>query len=212
MQNVSDDVSSLYVFPDNSSHQSRLFANSQFTVNLLYRYLLVLPHKFDIPCLPVMSTEAFELYANELEQLLSAQPLDEDAAQDLLQQMALEARGMESDDKRLHLDRCKTYKSKVQAIQLADDRRELLGGGGDGSSNPTPGSTADALTQQNAALARARQSLSETEEVAASISTNLAHQRDTLQHTRDGTNTVVQLTSKAHTIADNLLKPWWRRK
>lgn len=152
----------------------------------------------------------FETYAVEFSSLLQAAKeigdLDECAS--LLKQMTLEARGL--DPKEVYLDRCKAYKSKLQVKKVELERSVLMSDKtNSGTTNETP--VESKLAQQNIVLNNAMQSIHRTEDTAGDIAANLNSQRETIESTRRNTKTLESLTTKASQIADNLLKPWWKK-
>lgn len=152
---------------------------------------------------------AFENYAVEFSSLLQAAKgiSDLDECSYLLKQMTLEARGL--DPKELYLDRCKAYKSKLQVKKAELERSVLLS---ETTTTINSETTAESkLAQQNIVLHNAMQSIHGTEDTAADIAANLNSQRETLDNTRKNTKTLESLTIKANQIADNLLKPWWKK-
>jgi hypothetical protein len=131
-------------------------------------------------------------------------------AQELLQQMAVEARGIDNDaTTRQHcMDRIKVYKSQWQSAKLHVDQQALMQRRCQRTENDTSVSMA---ARQNAVLAQAMQSIQETEQVAVDITANLAENRETLDRTAGHAKEMRSLTATANQITTNLLKPWWRK-
>lgn len=161
--------------------------------------------------------EAFEGYVEEFTSLMkevetsSNQSEVLQQAHDLLQQLTVEARGMES-DKKTYLDRVKVYKSQWQAAKLDVDHKNLMERQGSSSGQKSQlQQTEDAIARQNASLAQAAASIHKTEELAMSITENLAENRETLERSHANTKEVTSLSQRANEIAANLLKPWWRK-
>jgi hypothetical protein len=157
---------------------------------------------------------AFEAYVAELvAQLVDARSmahLDECTA--IWKQMTLEARGLTP--KQAYLDRCQVYKSQIQGKKMALERSEVMMGGSGSTTATTMTTTASTeskLVQQNVVLDQAMKSLHETEDLAGEIASNLHSNRTTIQNAKTNTQTVSSLTNRAHQIADQLLKPWWKQ-
>lgn len=187
------------------------------------------------------STEAFEAYAAEFQALLAtasstcnshdATEEEEynnartimDQCQGLLQQLALEARGVPNPQlKRELLDRHRAYKSQWQATKQEMDRARLLAssskaaqhqqrqsGGGAGQTKLRDAE--DTLARQNATLAQASRTMQETEEVGTEIAGHLSENRETLERSSANTKEVGTMATRANQIATSLLKPWWRK-
>jgi Vesicle transport v-SNARE protein N-terminus len=165
--------------------------------------------------------EAFEAYAEEfaslMEQIRTAtvesttnQLLQE--CQDLLQQMAVEARGMDDvGAKRHYMDRHKVYKSQWQSAKMQMEQELLMSRQQGQLQHPRLQTAEDTLARQNAVLAQAARSIQETEEVAVGITANLAENRETLERTSNNAKEVRSMSATANQIATNLLKPWWRK-
>jgi Vesicle transport v-SNARE protein N-terminus len=174
---------------------------------------------------------AFEAYALEFSALLqevrrsSISSNDDKSAlllfqqaQDLLQQMTVEARGIDSTsndnhhDRKYYLDRIQVYKSQWKSTKLEYEQRILgLSSAKSNTGTSTVDSTESLQVQQQQRLNQAVQSIAATEETATNITTNLALQRDRLHEAQNKTDTVKTLTSSASSLADSLLKPWWRK-
>ena len=179
------------------------------------------------------ASEAFEAYAEEFTALLSqistASSSPDDAetmkhqnkariaqCHDLLQQMALEARSLDADEKRALLDRHRVYKSQWQAAKLQAEKESLFVSSSDGAAGQHRqqqqlAAAEETLDRQNATLERASRTLQETEDVATEMTTHLHENRETLERTRANTQEVGTLAARGHQIATNLLKPWWRK-
>lgn len=166
-----------------------------------------------------MNNEAFEAYAEEfasvMEQVTRSTVVQDDQhwqllqqCQELLQQMAVEARNIEDAPiKRQCLDRHKVCKSQWQTAKWQAEQTALL----HSKNHAKVPDAADSLARQNFVLAQAARSIQETEDVASGITANLAEHRETLERTRTNVKEVRSMTSTANQIATNLLKPWWRK-
>jgi hypothetical protein len=169
----------------------------------------------------------FESYHEEfqslLQQLETASDNDEiarsTAAQqchDMLQQMALEARGCDNGVlKRELLQTVKQEKSRLQALELSHQKQSLMAGSGAlASSNPQRNAlqqTETKLTKQNETLERARRSMQETEEIGMEVTHELAQNRAKIESSAQHTEELTLLTDQAGKILHNMSKPWWRR-
>jgi Vesicle transport v-SNARE protein N-terminus len=174
---------------------------------------------------------SFDAYAEEftslLQQCSNARTNDTaittsllDQCQDLLQQMALEARSTDQiEQKKVYMERCKAYKEQYQSVKQQIDRQALL------AASNTPTTTAASTLQlrdtlqsnevtmanQNSTLQQSLKSIHETEQLATSTLEQLHTQRDTLHSSQQKTQTLQSMTQQANAIATNLLKPWWRK-
>lgn len=183
------------------------------------------------------NNEAFEAYAEEFASLMATaqlrsrevataatvQDVDDgrvrlaaqllQQAQELLKQMAVEARGIEdATTKRHYMDRHHVYKSQWQSAKLQSEKEALLSKNGACVVHSQQGLSHERQQQNSAALlAQAARSIRKTEEIAAGVAANLAEQRDTLERTTASTKEVRTATATANQIATNLLKPWWRK-
>jgi len=173
------------------------------------------------------SIEAFETYAAEFKSLLdqaascsassSSSSSIFEQCHDLLQQMAVEARGIDDDPQRKRelLDRHRAYKSQWQAVQQTVQRQHLLASSRSSDPNNQQHQklqhAQDTLARQNDTLAQATRTMQETEELATELTGHLAEQRDTLERTRANTQQVGTMAARANQIATNLLKPWWKK-
>ena len=137
--------------------------------------------------------------------------------QDLLQQMALEARSTDhTEQKKRYMERCKSYKEQYQAVKQQIERQTLLAA--NSTTAPSTLQLSDTLqsndvtiAHQNSTLQQSLKSIHDTEQLATSTLEQLHTQRDTLHGTQQKTQTLQSMTQQANTIATNLLKPWWRK-
>lgn len=137
--------------------------------------------------------------------------------QDLLQQMVLEARSTDQvDEKKIYMERCKSYKEQYQLAKQQLDRQTLLASNANTAASTvqlreTLQSNEVTMANQNSTLQQSLQSIHDTEQIATSTLEQLHNQRDTLHSTQQKTQTLQSMTQQANTIATNLLKPWWRK-
>ncbi|GKZ00594.1 hypothetical protein MPSEU_001011600 [Mayamaea pseudoterrestris] len=134
-------------------------------------------------------------------------------AESLLQQMTLEIRGLSDNDERVEwLERIQLYKNQLRLLQQEPERASLMQSSASShvahSSNI---STESLLARQSNVLEQARRSLAETEEIAGGITENLQSQRRTMESSQNKVSALQGLTDKAHSILDNLNKPWWKK-
>lgn len=198
------------------------------------------------------SIQAFDAYAAEFKSLL--QPLETespcstplydeitdnavttpkthqqimDQCHDLLQQMALEARGvLDFDNKRMLLDQYRVYKSQWQVRKIQIEKQILMMQRSTTvtteQDNVLSSSTINhnknrcqenetVIAKQNATLTQATQKIYETEQMATEIASQLHQNRETMERTQSRTREVATITTRANQIATNLLKPWWRK-
>jgi vesicle transport through interaction with t-SNAREs protein 1 len=139
--------------------------------------------------------------------------------QDLLQQMALEARSVDHiEQKKIYMERYKVYKEQYQSVQQQIDRQALLRFDISNTATTSTLQLRDTLQSnevtmehQNSTLQQSLKSMRETEQLATSTLEQLHTQRDTLQNSQQKTQTLQSMTQQGNTIATNLLKPWWRK-
>jgi len=168
-----------------------------------------------------MSEAAFERYDDEftsligqIESSLQQEPPSAytqnllQQCDDLIKQMALEARSIGSDNpqmKRKLLDQVRGCKSKYQTLQQQFDRQGLLGHGSNGNAAGQRErlllqQNEDSLHRQNETLERARRTMQETESVALEITEELGHNREKLYSAHGRIREVGGLTGRAKHI------------
>lgn len=136
-------------------------------------------------------------------------------AKDLIQQMAIEARGITNKDlKQDCLQKVRVCKANLANLEddakqarSALERRSLLSNkrsdGGAGLSSDHRErllNTTNTLTAQNATLENARRVMAETEDVALDITGELARNRETMESARDRVRNVSGLTNRARRV------------
>jgi hypothetical protein len=144
--------------------------------------------------------------------------------QDLLQQMAIDARCSNDDieQKKIYMERCKAYKEQYQIVKQQIERQALLASSNSSTTTTTTATSTMQLRDtleshevtmatQNMTLQQSLKSIHDTEQLATSTLEQLHTQRDTLHNTQQKTQTLQSMTQQANTIATNLLKPWWRK-
>lgn len=171
-------------------------------------------------------TVPFERYDDEFSLLLQQieKSLNEDPpsiyslnlfqqAEDLLKQMALEARSVsDATTKRELLGQVRTLKSQLQTYQTQADKNNLLS---TSSRNGQLTSAADKqkllmqknedmLLNQNDTLERARRTMQETETVALEITEELGNNRETLMSAHARVREVGGLTGRAKKILQSM--------
>lgn len=161
--------------------------------------------------------EEFSSLMDQIRSSLSQQPpgaLTRNLLQqceDLIQQMALEARSVsDATEKRTLLKKVRTYKSEWQSLQEQSDKEDLMNGGAGGGDSAAGGSdnqermrlqnTSDTLNQQNDTLERARRTMQETEQVALEITEELGNNREKLMSAHGRVREVGGLTGRARRV------------
>jgi hypothetical protein len=126
---------------------------------------------------------------------------------DLIQQMALEARGVsDAAAKRELLQLVRTYKSEWQQAREQSDKQGLLQGAAGNGLNDTSNSrnylqkNEDSLHSQNDTLERARRTMQETEQVALEITEELGNNREKLMSAHGRVKEVGGMTGRAKRI------------
>jgi hypothetical protein len=127
---------------------------------------------------------------------------------DLIQQMALEARSVsDSNVKRTLLQKVRTYKSEWQTVSEQSEKQSLLEGAAGSGGNGSNGSgrqylqkNEDTLHQQNDTLERARRTMQETEQVALEITEELGNNREKLMSAHGRVKEVGGMTGRARRI------------
>ena len=131
---------------------------------------------------------------------------------DLLKQMALEARSVDNDAslKRELLGQVRTCKSQWQALQQQAEKRSLLSSSSNNSKKKGDSDrlllqkNEDMLAQQNDTLERARRTMQETESVALEITEELGHNREKLLTAHGRVREVSGLTGRARRILQSM--------
>ena len=128
---------------------------------------------------------------------------------ELLQQMALEARGNSNGVlKKKQLQITRDCKTQVQTLQQQYDKNVLMASA---SNNQGSNSQRQALLQQkdqlktqNSKLDNARKIIEETEQVALEITSELGHNRETLESAHGRIHQVSSMTGRATRIVQSL--------
>lgn len=130
---------------------------------------------------------------------------------DLIKQMALEARSVGSNNaslKRTLLDKVRACKSQYQTLQAQSDRQGLLAttttkskGGGEMDRLRR---NEDMLSQQSDTLERARRTMEETEAVALEITDELGQNREKLMSAHGRIREVGGLTGRARRVLTSM--------
>jgi Vesicle transport v-SNARE protein N-terminus len=169
---------------------------------------------------------SFDTYADEFELLLHKSSTGNESisaatdtiqqCQELLQQMAVEARSTDDQRQRkYYMDRYTAYKHQYQAMKQQLDRASLLPVATTSSNEKAVQdkiqTNEGTLLQQNSTLQQSLQSIHTTEQIANETMEHLQNQRDTLQQTQQKTKGLQSMTQQANQVATNLLKPWWRK-
>ena len=129
---------------------------------------------------------------------------------ELLQQMALEARSVEDSSlKRELLAQVRTYKAECQKLKEDYNKYVLLAGrnsNGRSANNHRERllKQQDMLLNQNSQLENARKVLEETEQVALEITGELAHNRETIESAHGRVRSVAGLTGRARRILSTM--------
>jgi vesicle transport through interaction with t-SNAREs protein 1 len=130
--------------------------------------------------------------------------------EELLQQMALEARSVEDSSlKRELLGQVRTYKAECQKLKDDYNKSVLLAGrsnNGQSANNHRERllKQQDMLLNQNSQLENARKVLEETEQVALEITGELAHNRETIESAHGRVRSVAGLTGRARRILSSM--------
>lgn len=132
---------------------------------------------------------------------------------DLIKQMALEARSGDPDQKRQMLQKVKACKTQYQELVQQSDRQGLLAGtpGGGGSTGSSANKerlllqkNEDMMATQNDRLERARRTMQETEQVALEITEELGNNRETLTSAHGRIREVSGLTGRAKRVLNRM--------
>lgn len=134
-----------------------------------------------------------------------------DQCDELLQQMALEARSVpDASLKRELLVQVRTYKSELQSLKDEDNKRSLMssarGNGSSGNSEHRERmrQQQDMLQNQNNQLESARRVLQETEQVALEIGEELSSNRATIESAHGRVRQVTTLTGRARRVVASM--------
>lgn len=136
-------------------------------------------------------------------------------ADDLIKQMAVEARGMGADHaalKRTMLDKVRSLKAELTILQTKYEKGGLFRVSSNNNNNKSDRDkllmqqkrTDDMLSNQNETLERARRSMEETEQVALEISSELSANRETLMSAHGRVQQVSGLTGRAKRILSSM--------
>jgi len=131
---------------------------------------------------------------------------------DLLQQMALEARSVpDLSMKRDLLAKVRSYKGELQTLRDEDNKRSLMSsarGNGGGSSQDQHRDRMrqqqDMLQNQNSTLDSARRVLQETEQVALEITGELSSNRATIESASGRVRSVTSLAGRARRVVSSM--------
>lgn len=127
---------------------------------------------------------------------------------DLIKQMALEARSVgNSDLKRDLLQKVRDCKSTYQSLQQQSERQGLLARNGSQSNQRERlllQKNEDLLSSQNNTLERARRTMEETEAVALEITEELGHNREKISSAHGRVREMSGLTGRARRILYNM--------
>ena len=129
---------------------------------------------------------------------------------DLLQQMALEARSVsEQAVKRELLNQVRNCKSTLQTLKEQQERQSLLNSGRNANKSGNAHrerllQQQDSLMRQNLQLENAKRVMEETEQVALEINTELGHNRETLESAHGRIHQVSGLTGRARRIVQSM--------
>lgn len=134
-----------------------------------------------------------------------------DQCDELLQQMALEARSSSADasQKKELLGKVKTYKSELQTLKDDYNKKSLMAGrsgsGGSGDQHKERLlKQQEMLHNQNSQLDSARRVLQETEQVALEITEELGNNRATIESAHSRVRQVTSLTGRARRIVGSM--------
>ena len=130
---------------------------------------------------------------------------------DLVKQMALEARSCPPDQKRELMQQVRKCKSKYQSVQQEYERQGLMSGGlgdyrdgDDADARRMLQDNEDRLEGQNDTLERARRTMEETEAVAMEITTELGENREKLMSAHGRVRQMGGLTGRARGILTSM--------
>jgi len=130
---------------------------------------------------------------------------------DLLKQMAIEARGVENASaKRDLLAKVRTCKSQLAALRteydlkVAESQKALLFNGTSSATKERLLENEQLMSQQEESLDRARQTMADTESVAMEITTELGRNRETMESAHGRVKQVSGLTNRARRLLQNM--------
>mmetsp|Transcript_18483 Transcript_18483/g.39915 ORF Transcript_18483/g.39915 Transcript_18483/m.39915 type:complete len:201 (-) Transcript_18483:217-819(-) len=150
--------------------------------------------------------EEFNTLTEQIQHSLNEEPMNPYTdnllrqCQDLLKQMALEARSLKQPTL---LQRVKDYKSQHAQLQQEYERQGLLGRHND-DDEESRRRTEDMLSDQNDTLERARRTMQETEQVALEITEELGQNRETLMSAHGRVREVSSMTGRARRILNTM--------
>jgi hypothetical protein len=135
-----------------------------------------------------------------------------DQCEELLQQMALEARSVpDASLKRELLTKVRSYKGKLQTLKDEDNKRSLMssarGNGNSSQNNEHKGrmrQQQEMLQNQNRTLDSARRVLQETEQVALEIGDELSSNRATIESASGRIRQVTSLAGRARRVVSSM--------
>ncbi|OEU16099.1 hypothetical protein FRACYDRAFT_185441 [Fragilariopsis cylindrus CCMP1102] len=137
-----------------------------------------------------------------------------DQCDELLQQMALEARSSETDAgvKRELLVKVRNYKNEIKSLKDENNKRSLMssrnnsgiGGGNNNSQKQKLLQQQEMMTNQNNQLDSARRVLQETEQVALEIGEELQSNRATIESAHGRVRQVTTLTGRARRVVASM--------
>lgn len=151
--------------------------------------------------------EEFTTLRNQIQKSLDDEPMNPytenllQQCQDLLKQMALEARSLKQPQL---TKRVKDYKGDYAQLVSQYERQGLMSGQGRGGDNDSQRQTEDMLSNQNDTLERARRTMQETEAVALEITEELGQNRETLMSAHGRVREVSGLTGRARRILNTM--------
>ncbi|GKZ00847.1 hypothetical protein MPSEU_001036400 [Mayamaea pseudoterrestris] len=129
---------------------------------------------------------------------------------DLIKQMALEARSNEGSLKRSLLEKVRLCKTKYQSLRAESDRISLMAANHSNSNHASSDTidrlrrNEDLLSQQSDTLERARRTMEETEAVALEITEELGQNRETLMSAHGRIRHVSGLTGRARRVLTSM--------
>ena len=137
-----------------------------------------------------------------------------DQCDELLQQMALEARSSETDAgvKRELLVKVRNYKNEIKSLKDENNKRSLMssrnnsgmGGNNNNSQKQKLLQQQEMMTNQNNQLDSARRVLQETEQVALEIGEELQSNRATIESAHGRVRQVTTLTGRARRVVASM--------
>eukprot|EP00522_Entomoneis_paludosa_P017725 CAMPEP_0172462090 /NCGR_PEP_ID=MMETSP1065-20121228/42737_1 /TAXON_ID=265537 /ORGANISM="Amphiprora paludosa, Strain CCMP125" /LENGTH=199 /DNA_ID=CAMNT_0013217643 /DNA_START=107 /DNA_END=703 /DNA_ORIENTATION=+ len=151
--------------------------------------------------------EEFNTLTEQIQRSLDEEPMSPytqnllQQCQDLLKQMALEARSLKQPKL---LQRVKDYKSHHAQLVQQYERQGLLSGQNLNDDEESRRQTEDMLSNQNDTLERARRTMQETEQVALEITEELGQNRETLMSAHGRVKEVTTLTGRARRILNTM--------